>query len=378
LDPPEGHNIMLTGIAEIDQETYSKCLDFSIKSSGNLMVFGPAGVGKTEMAMQAAERSGYASAYLNLSTIEAPDMIGLPQVVDGRTCYATPDMIPLYNPNEKPIVLIVDELDKAKPELQNPCLELFQFRSLNGRKTNIHSVIATGNLPDEGAFSQPVSRALTNRCSIYRLTHSYGPWSEWALNAQVNPLVISFLSKNQELLLQPPPSGDCTAYASCSPRSWSLAARDLDFAADKDVNFQSLLVASRVGTAASIQFRVWLEHYRFIAPIVDDLVEKGKHPDISSMTIDRILVCAISALNAVAQTCRENVVQGTTAKKKAAISEKMVNVTNNVCKWLDSLDSEYCIGALKSVLSSQMIDQYRLVEVPAFMKVILKVRQADR
>ena len=188
--------------------------------------------------------------------------------------------------------------------------------------------------------------------------------------------MIGFLSKNQELLLQPPPSGDCTAYASCSPRSWSLAARDLDFAKKEDVNFQSLLVAARVGTAASVQFRVWLEHYRFIAPIVDDLVEKGKHPDINSMTIDRILVCAISALNAVAQVCRENAVQGTTAKKKSALSERVVTVTTNVCNWLDSLDSEYCIGALKSVLTDSMINEFRLVEIPAFMKMILKVNRA--
>jgi len=49
---------MLTGIVEIPQDVYLSALQFNIRTGGNLMVFGQAGIGKTEMAQQAARMPG--------------------------------------------------------------------------------------------------------------------------------------------------------------------------------------------------------------------------------------------------------------------------------------------------------------------------------
>lgn len=364
----------MTGISEIDQETLMKCLKFSIQTGGNIMTFGPAGIGKTEMAMQAATELQFEFVYLNLSVLEAPDMVGLPQVTaEGRTGYAPPETIPLFDDNKKKVVLLVDEVDKAKPELQNPCLELFQFRAMNGRKMNIHSVVATGNLPDEGAFSQPVSHALTNRCSVYRVTHSFDPWQAWAVKAAVNPLIVGFLSKHQELLLQPAPEGDATAYCHPSPRAWTLAARDLDNAPKDTVDFQSLLIAGRVGMGASVKFRVWLDHYRHIEPLIDALVRDGKHPDANNMEIDRLMVCAISAVNAIAAECRKT---PTSAGDRDKLEKQIHRTTANVFGWMKKLPGEYCIGAVKSVLDMKMIQNFKLTKEPSFMETYQKIRSA--
>jgi hypothetical protein len=354
-----------------------KVLQFTIRTGGNLMTFGPAGIGKTEMAMQACENEKFRYVYLNLSVLEAPDMIGLPLVENGKTTYAPPETIPLYNKDERPVILLVDEVDKAKPELQNPCLELFQFRAMNGRKMNIHAVIATGNLPDEGAFSLPVSHALTNRCGVYRVTHAFEPWQEWATGAGVNPLIVGFLSKNQEQLLMPPPEGDSTAYCHPSPRAWTLAAKDLDFTNGSErhlssVDFQTMLVAGRVGMASAVKFKVWLEHYRHIEPLIEALVREGKHPDLDKMEIDRQFVCAISAVNAVAALCRVT----PSGSDKEAHERKLHKTTDNVFGWLRKLPSEFCIGAAKSVMNMKMIQDHKLTKVAPFMEAFLKIRQA--
>lgn len=366
---------MLTDILEIDSETYAAVLDHNIRTGGNMLVLGLAGTGKTEMAQTASQKSGFDYIYLNLSVLEAPDLVGLP-IIDHalkQVDYATPKFLPKDSP--KPMVLIVDELDKAKPELQNPLLELFQFHSVNGTKLNIQAIIATGNLPDEGSFSQPISHALTNRMKVYKVTHTFEAWRQWAQGAGINALVVGFLSKNQEYLARPAVEGDPTAYARCSPRAWAQGARDLDTTDPKKdtVDFQTLLIAGRVGMSAAVKFRVWLDHYRHIEPLIDELVKHGKQPNINDMTIDRQLVCAISGVNAVAQECKKPTKN---QKEKDDQMKEVHRIGKNVFAWVEKLPSEFQIAAVKSTLSMDLITNFQLTKIPEIMRTYLSVRKA--
>jgi hypothetical protein len=370
---------MLTGITEIDQGQLKNLMRFAIRRGTNILTFGAAGTGKTEMAMQACTDEDIDYIYLNLSVLEAPDLMGLPCLSEENghksTTYALPEMLPRKGTGKEK-VLLVDEADKAKPELQNPCLELFQFRSINGKPLDVKAVIATGNLPDEGAFSQPMSHALTNRCAVFRVSCAFEPWREWAVDNSVNNLIVGFLSKNQEYLLQPPPEGDETAYCHPSPRAWTLAARDLDGtmgAKDltSDVDFQTLLVAGRVGQGAAVKFKVWLEHYRFIEPIIDALAKNGTKPDTSKMTIDRQLVCALGAVGRMMAATKEEHKGNKDAHKK-----EVHKVTSNVMDWLKELPSEFQIAAVKSTLSMKVIQDFELTKIKPFMDAYLKIRQA--
>ena len=365
---------MLTGIHEVDQATLGTLYRFNVESGGNIIVFGAAGTGKTEMAMQAAAAKGREAVYLNLSVLEAPDLMGLPMIdpATHQSEYATPKFLPLKGSRPQGVVLIVDEIDKSKPELQNPMLELFQFRSINGRSVDIHAIIATGNLPEEGAFSLPVSHALTNRCMCYKVQSSFDPWQAWAAEAGVNGLIVGFLSKNPEYLLMPPPEGDDTAYSHPSPRAWTMAARDLDRVMKETVDFQTMLVAGRVGQGAAVKFRVWLDHYRHIEPIIDKLVKEGVKPNIEHMTVDRIMVCAIAGCNHISQLCRDT----PTGAEKTKTEEKVLKITKNVFGWLGEIPPEFAIGAVKSVLSMKIIQDWKLTRVPELMSTYVKIRKS--
>ena len=338
------------------------------------MIFGNAGTGKTEMAQQAAADRQREAVYLNLSVLEAPDLMGLPMIDPDTKLseYATPKFLPLKGTRKQGVVLIVDEIDKAKPELQNPMLEMFQFRSINGRALDIHSIIATGNLPEEGAFSLPVSHALTNRCSVFKVESAFDPWQQWAVDAGVNGLVVGFLSKNPEYLLMPPPEGDETAYSHPSPRAWTNTARDLDLVPRESVDFQTMLVAGRVGQAAAVKFRVWLDHYRFIEPIIDKLVKEGIRPNIENMTVDRIMVCAIAGCNAITQLARSDV----SGAERTRQEERVVRVTKNVFGWMGEIPPDFAIGAVKSVLSMKTISDWKLTKIPELMAVYIKIRKS--
>lgn len=368
---------MLTDVFEISSDTYLTALRFNIRTGGNLLVLGPAGTGKTEMAEQVCGEEGFEFIYLNLSVLEAPDLIGLPVVTaENIVDYAMPRFLPREGTLKKKKVLIVDELDKAKPELQNPLLELFQFHSINGNKLEIHAIIATGNLPDEGSFSQPISHALTNRCKVFKIKHDFDTWQEWAQNAGLNALVIGFLSKNRDWLAKPAAEGDPTAYCRPSPRAWSLAARDLDasMTGPKDmssIEFQSLMVAGRVGMAGATKFRVWLDHYRHVEPMIDELVRNGTTPDQNKLTIDKLLVLCIGAAAEVSNAIRKEVAD----KDKAKHKEVVHKIAHNVFSYISKQSTDYQICSVKANFNMEMIQKFDLTKVKPVMDTFLAVRK---
>lgn len=374
---------MLSNVLEIDQGTYSEVLDFNIQTGTNLIVLGLAGTGKTEMGLQACDRTGFQSCYLDLSVLEAPDLVGLQYITqdEGESVkyveYASPKFLPRKKPGSKPKVLIVDEIDKAKPELQNPLLELFQLHSINGHPLDIQAIIATGNLPEEGAFSRPISHALTNRCKVFKLTHSFEVWRDWAQNEGINPLVIGFLSRNQEFLCKPPVEGDPTAYTRPSPRSWTNSARDLNFTDSKkhSVDFQSMLVAGHVGTEAAIKFRIWLDHSRHVEPVVDELWKTGRAPSMNDMTVDKQLITAISAVDLVTQACKRPT---KTPQERQKLMEEVQKGASNVFGWIQQIPSEFQIGAVKSTLNMKLIGDFQLTKIPPVMKTYMNVKRAMR
>lgn len=369
----------LTGILTIDQE---ECLDlfkFSCTAGTNILVLGPAGGGKTAMAQQAANEVGLPHIYIDLSVLEAPDFVGLPTIREnergGRTVeYATPAFMPcvdVVDTSKSPFVLIFDELDKARPELQAPLLEIFHERSINGRKLHVKGIMATGNLPDEGAFSNPISHALTNRCSVYKMSLNFQSWQPWAVRNGVNGLIVGFLDRNQDHLLKPPPEGDPTAYCHPSPRAWSNAAQDLDKAGSKaSIGFQTKLIAGRVGLGSATKFAVWLEFYREVEPFVDALVKDGKHPP--DLSVDKLIVCAISSTMRISSTCREEEKKGKSGKRDM---DRVHKVASNVTGWLEKIPSEFQIAALKNAFDMELVKEWNLTKVPSFMKVVERIHK---
>lgn len=154
-----------------------------------------------------------------------------------------------------------------------------------------------------------------------------------------------------------------------------MAANELNNTDPKkhSVDFQSALVAGRVGTAAAVKFRVWLDYYRHVEPLVDELWEKGKAPSLSDMTIDKQLVCAISAVDMVAQACRKT--PKTPADKQKQMDEVQKGA-KNVFGWIKQLSAEFQIGAVKSTLNMKLIQDFQLTKIPDVMQAYLNVRKA--
>jgi len=374
---------MLTGISTVDTAQYEQLIDFAIESGGNLTVFGQAGIGKTEIPFQRSILQGKKAVYWNLSTQEAPDLVGLPIIKEENGVevvrYAAPEYMPIKDRTPEPVVVIVDEIDKCKPEMQNPLLEILQgggkgTHSINGRLLNIQAIIMTANLPDENAFSKPVSHALMNRSQVFRLETNYSHWVDWAANAGINPLVTGFIFRNSDYFSRAPVSGDPTAYVRCSPRAWTNAGNDIDKCSRDDIDWKTLLVAGRVGMEPASKFRIYLEHYRYLEPMIDALADRGEVPNLNNLTIDRLLVLGISACGRVASKAKEPVKsKGDEEKLKKAVH----TMAKNVFKCVAQLPPDYQVAALKSSFPNDLVKKFDLVTIPDVMKSYMNVRKSQ-
>ena len=265
-------------LSEIDQEQALNLSRFFLKTNQNIFIFGRRGTGKTHIAIDAALECGYKVNYINLSVVERPDIAGYPIINDTSDViyYKSPHYLPLLKDNNKPnAVLLFDEIDKCPPEVTAPLLEILQQRSINGTPLNIAGCILTGNLANEGAYSNQINSALLDRGAKYILKFNFEKWLIWARAHGVHDLILGFLSTNPTYACGEIES-DC--YATPSPRGWTLASEALIKArAVKLVDIESVtnIISGFVGFDAGLKFRIWYDYYRGFEPFIASLIETG-------------------------------------------------------------------------------------------------------
>ena len=98
------------------------------------MLVGNHGIGKSEILTEYFSRKGMKVVPLFLGQMSDPgDLIGIPNrnTETGKTEFMPPYWFPL---DGKPIVLFLDELIRARPEVLQTIMDLALNRSLAGRK----------------------------------------------------------------------------------------------------------------------------------------------------------------------------------------------------------------------------------------------------
>ncbi len=278
--------------------------------------------------------------------------------------------------SEKPLVFLFDEVDKASHEVLQTLLEFLQFHSVNGRKMNIKGCILTGNLPDEFANSSQISHAITKRCMTYKLDLNFNQWREWAFSNNIHEYVIAFLTAHPDYLYKKAPDNDPTAYALPSPRTWSSASDGIRlleqnerYTNSKNSDLQRelmiLIVAGNVGQLAAVTFNNWIKHFRDLDPVVMDLLEHGKFPDVKKLDMGQLFICALSSCSKVY------------ANLKPDNKENIDKYCKNVFKWIATLADDVQMGAIRLSFGGDFsnIQKYQLQDIPEFTDVFVNLKK---
>lgn len=264
-------------LAKINTKDLSSHINKSVQIGGNIAVFGRRGTGKTEISKQEIKNLGFHEQYLNLSVMERVDLGGYPNVFASQqgkefVNFLMPQFYQHLIKGDKPVVLLLDEVDKADQSLWAPLLEITQFRSINSIPLpNLYATIMTGNLISEGG--QRPSLPLLDRAEKYLVEADATSWLNWAGRSRIHPSITAFINDNPTQLFGAVDPED--RYADPSPRGWTRASDILIRGEEKGWLPEVLhnKVRGCVGKQAGILYSIYFDHYQKLLPMVKRIYE---------------------------------------------------------------------------------------------------------
>lgn len=225
----------------------------------NIMLTGRHGIGKSQILTNYFESKGMRVVALFLGQMSDPgDLLGLPtkDEATGKTTFMPPYWFPV---DGQPVVLFLDELNRARPEILQTVMDLVLNRKLAGRLLPEGSrIISACNDGDEYQLTD-LDPALVSRFNIYTFRPSVEEWLLWATRKGLDERVIAFIQANPELLDR---SGDTKEEQGLEKdpdrRAWEKVARVMENISDPKQVHQKI-VAGIVGVQAAAKLFLSLQ-----------------------------------------------------------------------------------------------------------------------
>lgn len=165
----------------------------------NIMLQGKHGIGKSQILEKFFSEKNQKVVTLFLGQMSDPgDLIGLPEKNQqtGKTDFMLPYWFPTDN---EPIVLFLDELNRARPEVLQTVMDLTLNRKLAGKSLPKGSrIISAVNSGGEYQLTD-LDPALVSRFNIYTFEPSVEDWLNWA-KGKIDERIINFIFENPESL----------------------------------------------------------------------------------------------------------------------------------------------------------------------------------
>lgn len=201
-----------------------------------VFLWGAPGIGKSALVRQFSETVGLDCVSLLGTQLAPEDLVGVPQIVDGRSRFCPPEQIA----RDQPYVLFLDELNAAGPDVQKAFYSLILDRRIGTYELPKGSVvIGAGNRATDQALARPMASALINRLMHVHLRASAADWLTWATSHGIHPSIVEYLTNRPDHLWSQPPK---TEEPFSSPRSWHMLSDALHSYGDNvDDGKESLL-----------------------------------------------------------------------------------------------------------------------------------------
>lgn len=166
-------------------------------ASHNILLMGKHGIGKSQILEQFFTERGCKVITLFLGQMSDPgDLIGIPRKNEetGKTEFLPPYWFPT---DGTPVVLFLDELNRARPEVLQTIMDLALNRKLAGKSLPEGSrIISAVNNGDEYQLTE-LDPALVSRFNIYEFVPSTDEWLSWASKKGLDNRIINYISMNR-------------------------------------------------------------------------------------------------------------------------------------------------------------------------------------
>jgi len=233
----------------------------------NILLVGKHGIGKSQILTHYYQQKNLPVIPFFLGQMSDPgDLIGLPNKNDetGKTEFMPPYWWPM---DDLPVVLFLDELNRARPELLQAIQDLTLNRMLAGRTLPEGSrIVSAINAGDEYQITD-LDPALISRFNIYEFVPEIEDWIAWAHRAKLDERVITFIQKNSIFLDPPQRTETDDEHIDKTPdrRAW-VRVSDITKSI-KDITPEHIkTIAGIVGVNAAMSFRKFVESLQTVTP----------------------------------------------------------------------------------------------------------------
>ncbi len=255
-----------------------------------VMLWGPPGVGKSDMIRQTAESHNLQVIDIRLSQMEPSDLRGIPFRVDQFVEWAVPAILPDEERHGGQGILFLDEITSAPPSVSAAAYQLILDRRLGEYKVpDGWAIFAAGNRQGDRGVTFTMPAPLANRFSHFDVDAHLDDWVAWAYQHSIDERVIAFLRFRPELLFDFDPAHNPVAFP--SPRSWEFAHRSLQKFGNKTELLQGALQAC-VGPAAGIELTAFVNSLDKM-PDLDDIIAGKEVPVPSEIDLQYAVAAAL-------------------------------------------------------------------------------------
>ena len=315
----------------------------------SVLARGPTGIGKSQIFKQIATNLDIPLIDRRLAQMTEGDIIGLPEIADGVTRFAPVDW--LLRACREPVVLLLDEPNRATPEVQQCAFQLVLDRELNGHKlhpeTRLYAAI------NEGSEYQvnEMGPALVRRFWTVDLEPTTEDWLAWATgDRNMDESVVEFIRQHPAHLRYTGQFEPGKIYP--NPASWDRLERSLCFAGMKPSfhcgesppeGFYAMSTGF-IGVEASIAFLDFIKSYESQISAKDILLNWS---DVSSKVKDLSADKHNNIIQKLADHCKTN--------------EWDLSGARNAAEFVKCLSGEMIVSFFNLILETNNVPNIRLV-----------------
>jgi hypothetical protein len=258
----------------IDFKTFLSIIPHVVDARYPILTRGRHGIGKSTLVYQLAKQLELPVVERRASQMTEGDLLGLPKVEDNVTQWLAPEW--LHTACNKPVILFLDEVDRATMEVRQGIFELCDSRKIAGYTLHPDTLIfAAVNGGEHGAQYQvgEMDPAELDRYTVFDVEPTVEDWLTWAKD-EVCDEIWNFINQNHQHLEHREDYEPNKVYP--SRRSWERLSKTLN-GLDKIEHSPTLyhLSTAFVGFEAAIALNDFIKNYERQVT-VEDILDDGK------------------------------------------------------------------------------------------------------
>lgn len=263
-------------MATIDYKTFLNVITPIVNARFPVLVRGRHGIGKSTIVYQLADKMGLPVIERRASQMTEGDLLGLPKLTKNVTSWCPPEW--LATACNEPVVLFLDEVDRATLEVRQGIFELCDSRKIAGNALHPDTLIfACVNGGEHGSQYQvgEMDPAELDRYTVFDVEPTVEDWLDWA-TGNVAQEVWDFINHNHGHLEHKGDYEPNKVYP--SRRSWERLSKTLvgmgDEVESSSATYQ--IAQAFIGFEGAVAFNNFLKDYdRQVS--IEDLLDEGRH-----------------------------------------------------------------------------------------------------